>query len=142
MPRLHPSLGSRIVKDTTLLEKPSYEMFIRIIVVGMGKTGMLKSLGWHQILLGLRSRFSLEEVCQLVIAIRNLNEADRDSPLASVNVIMRQLRLSKCMGISDLGEVASTSDDFLELFGERVGLRKDLIDPCRLVDIVGDSAAC
>ena len=103
---------------------------------------MLKSLGWHQILLGLRRLFSLEEDCQLVIAIRILNEADRDSPLASVNVIMRQLRLSKCMSISDLGEVASTSDDFLELFGERVGLRKDLIDPWRLVDIDGDSAAC
>lgn len=124
------------------LETPSHELFIRMTVVGMGKRGMSKSLGWCQILLGLRRLFSLEEDCQLVIAIRNLNEADRDSPLASVNVIMRQLRLSGCMDISDLSEVASTSDDLLELFDERVGLRKDLIDPCRSVDIDGDSAFC
>lgn len=112
-----------------------------MMVVGMGKRGMSKSLGWCQILLGLRRLFSLED-CQLVIAIRNLSEADRDSPLASVNVIMRQLRLSECMDISDLSEVASASDDLLELFDERVGLRKDLIDPCRWVVIDDDSAFC
>lgn len=56
---------------------------------------------------------------------------------------MRQRILSERCGISDLGEVSSTSVDFLELFDERIGLlRKDLTDPCRFFGGDGDSADC
>lgn len=93
-------------------------------------------------MLALRILFCLE-VCKLVIAIRNLVRADLDSPLASVNFITRQLGLSRFWDTSDLSEVASTLIDFLELFGERVGLLKiDLKDLFRFVDVDCNSPDC